>query len=94
MVLSHAKKEARAEQFEYDLIAEIYSNYEMHPLWVKYHDYIKLPVKDDENVTFEGNGLGSDFDKLKDFIIDFEEQMFAYESDSHFTRVSFLSQNR
>jgi len=91
MVLSHAKKERRAEQFEYDLIAEIYSNYEMHPLWVKYHSLVKLPVKDNDNVIFEGNDLDSDYKKLKDFITDFEEKMFEYESDIHFTRISFVS---
>ncbi len=84
MTLSYrSSKEPMAKAFEYDLIAEIYTNYEMQPLWVKYRDHVKLPVHDDENVSFdEGDAeneyqkLG-EYQKLKDFILEFEHQLYG-----------------
>jgi hypothetical protein len=81
MTLSyHSTKEPLATAFEYDLIAEIYTNYEMQPLWVKYREHVKLPVHDNENVAFDDTGeeyqkLG-EYQKLKDFILEFEHQLY------------------
>lgn len=83
MLSRDSAKEPLATAFEYDLIAEIYTNYEMHPLWVKYRDHIKLPVHDDENVEFEETEEDGDvqklgeYQKLKDFILDFEHQLYG-----------------
>lgn len=74
----HSSKGPKATEFEYDLIAEIYHNYEMHPLWVKYRDHVKLPVNDSDHVSFDEDDNSADYQKLgeyqklKDFILDFE----------------------
>ena len=79
----HSSKGPKAIEFEYDLIAEIYTNYEMHPLWVKYRDHVKLPVNDNEHVSFDDNEKGAEhltlgeYQKLKDFILEFEHQLYG-----------------
>ncbi len=45
----------------------------MNSLWIKYRFEIKLPANDDEKVHFEGNDNNPEFKKLKDFILQFEE---------------------
>ncbi len=84
MMLSYSKKEPKAKEFEYDLIAEIYANYEMHPLWLQYRDQIKLPEHDYENVVFEGNAFEGDYKKLKDFIEDFEHKLYSPSTNVHY----------
>jgi hypothetical protein len=83
MLFSYNKKEPKAKDFEYDLIAEIYGNYDMHPLWQKYQGYIKLPDHDDEHVIFEGSENDGEYKKLKDFIEDLERKLYLQEKGAH-----------
>jgi len=66
-------KSARARQFEIGLIDQIRFDQGMQMLWNKYRFDITLPNTDSEKVQFKGSDNDFDFKRLKDFILNFEE---------------------
>lgn len=66
-------KSTRAKQFEEGLLDLIRFNQEICTIWNKYRFDILLPVTDIGKVTFKGSDNNSDFKKLKDFILEYEE---------------------
>jgi len=66
-------KSPKAQQFEDGLLDEVRFDYTINSLWIKYRFDIILPNNDYGKVIFNGNENNPEFKKLKEFILNFEE---------------------
>ena len=71
--LQITRKSSNAQHFAEGLSDEIRFDHKMNSLWVKYRFDIILPENDYGKVIFNGNEKDLEFKKLKDFILNFEE---------------------
>ena len=79
--LQPVTKSPKAQEFENGLLDEVRFDNEINPLWIKYRFDIKLPENDYVKVIFNGNENNAEFKKLKEFILNFEEN-WSFQSES------------
>jgi hypothetical protein len=71
--LQAVTKSPKAQEFENGLLDEIRFDYEINSIWIKYRFDITLPEDDHGKVIFNGHENNAEFKKLKEFILNFEE---------------------